>query len=102
MPLWKLEPLDPSDQNWEASAFKDEVIVRAADSRIARLLAARAFGIATERRAGEAVKVVPWDYGRFVGCSRVEATENYSADGDQGIVYPAEAIDLAHYRYDRL
>ena len=99
MALWKLKPLDPSDPNWEASTFKNELIVRALDSRIARLLAARAFGIATEHRPGEAVKIVPWDYSGLVSCEQVEATEAYSEEGDQGIVYPDEAVRSTHPRY---
>ena len=96
MPLWRLRPLDPDNPNWEASTFKEAVIVRASDSRIARLLAARAFGIATEHRLGEAVKIVPWDYSGLVSCEQVDATEAYPEDGAQGVVYPVEAVSSAH------
>lgn len=99
MPLWRLNPIDPSDPNWEASTFNAEVIVRAPDSRSARLLAARAFGIATEHRLGQAVKIVPWDYGGLVSCEQAEATEAYPEEGEQGVVYPAEAVRSAHPRY---
>lgn len=91
--------MDPSDPNWEASTFKKELIVRASDSRIARLLAARAYGIATRHQLGEAVKIVPWDYSGLVSCEQVEATEAYSEEGNQGIIYPAEAVRSAHPRY---
>ena len=38
MPLWKLEPVDPTDRNWEASTYKGEAIVRAENSGAALLL----------------------------------------------------------------
>lgn len=99
MPLWKLTPLNADDPNWEASVFRDSVIVRADDSRIARLLAARAFGIATKHRAGEAVKIVPWDYRGLVRCEEVPATEDYTEEGEPGIVHPAEAVGTARRGY---
>ncbi len=101
MPLWRLEPLDRDDPNWEASTFREVVIVRARDNRIARLLASRAFGIATEHRPGEAVKIVPWDYSGLVSCEQVQATDDYAEEGDQEVVYPAEAVRSAHRGYQR-
>ena len=102
MALWKLEPLDTTDHNWKASTFKSEVIVRAPDSRMARLLASRAFGIAPERVSAGTIPVVPWDEVRLVGCEEVEPTENYAADGDSGIVYPADAVERASPGYEDL
>ena len=95
MPLWKLEPIDPTDRNWEASTYIGEAIVRAEDSRRARLLAARAYGIATRRVLGEEVKVVPWDYPGLVRSAQVPATDEYAEDGAQGIVFPTAAVDAA-------
>ncbi len=101
MPLWKLEPLDLGDRNWEASTYKGEVIVRADDLRRAQRLAARAFGIATQHRPGETVKIIPWDYSGLVAASQVQATDEYAEDGDQGIVYPPEAVRSAHPQYEQ-
>ena len=36
MPLWKLQPLDLSDPNWEASSHRGVVVVRAPDEETAR------------------------------------------------------------------
>lgn len=36
MALWKLQPLDLSDSNWEASSHRGVVIVRAPDEETAR------------------------------------------------------------------
>ena len=95
MPLWKLEPIDLTDRNWEASTYIGEAIIRAEDSRAARLLAARAYGIATQRVLGEEVKIVPWGYSGLVRTTQMQATDDYAEDGAQGIVFPAAAVDAA-------
>ena len=101
MPLWKLEPIDLADHNWWASTYKREVIIRAEDVRKAQHLAARAYGIATSHRPGETVKFNPWNHSGFVRAIQVKATDNYAEDGDEGIVYPAEAVASAHPGYNR-
>lgn len=95
MPLWKLEPIDPTDRNWEASTYKRDVIVRAENSGAARLLAAKAYGIATKQVFGEEVKIVPWGYSGLVRTTQMQATDDYAEDGAQGIVFPAAAVDAA-------
>jgi len=101
MQLWKLEPIDLTDSNWEASTYKGEVIVRAEDLHGAQLLAARAYGIATKHILGETVKIIPWDYFGLVRTSQIQATDDYAEDGDQGIVYPTAAVAAAHPGYNQ-
>lgn len=101
MALWKLTPLNAADPNWEASTYREEVVVRASDGRVARLLAARAFGIATRHRPGEAIKIVPWDYSGLVSSEQVGPTDEYPEEGAQGIVFPIEAVNSAHPGYTR-
>ena len=100
MQLWRFEPIDLTDRNWGASTYRGEVVVRAEDLRHAQLLAARAYGIATEHQLGEAVKINPWDHSGFVKTTQVDATDNYTEDGDQAIVYPPEAVASAHHAYN--
>ena len=99
MPLWKLEPVDPTDRNWEASTYKGEAIVRAENSGAARLLAARAYGIATKQVLGAEVKIIPWKYSGLVRTTEVQATDDYAEDGAQGIVFPAAAVGAAGPEY---
>ncbi len=100
MPLWKLEPIDLTDRNWEASTYRDEVIIRAENLQRAELFAARAYGIATKQKFAETVKLVPWVHSGFVRATQVEATDDYAEDGDQAIVYPREAVTSAHHGYN--
>ena len=69
--------------------------VRAEDLGVARLLAARAYGIATKQVLGEEVKIVPWDYSGLVRVTQVQASDDYAEDGSQGIVFPAAAVGAA-------
>ncbi len=100
MPLWRLEPLDLSNRHWNASTYKGAVIIRAADSDAAQLLAARAFGKATQKDFGDTVIIVPWDQPDFVGITKVKGTDEYVEEGPSSIVHPAEALELAHRGYD--
>jgi hypothetical protein len=54
MPLWKLEPINPTDRYWAASMYCGEVTIRTEDETNARRLSARAYGIATLHVPGEA------------------------------------------------
>ena len=101
MPLWRLTPNDQDDPNWAASTYRNELIVRADDARMARLLCARAYGIATQRRLGETVKIVPWNYSNLVAVNQVEATDDCAEEGKQEIVFPPKAVSSAHPGYDR-
>ncbi len=55
MAIWKLEPIDPNDYHWQASAYCGPVFARAPDEAGARDLAAGAFGIAAEKPPGAEV-----------------------------------------------
>lgn len=101
MQLWRFEPIDLTDRNWAASTYKAEVVVRAENLRHAQLLAARAYGIATEHRFAETVRINPWDHDGFVRVAQVDAADDYSVDGDPAIVYPPEAITSAHHGYNK-
>ena len=101
MQLWKLEPTNLTDNNWEASTYKGEVIIRAEDLHGAQHIAARAYGIATKRILGKTVKIIPWDYPGLVSTIQIQATDDYAEDGDLGIVYPAAAMAAAHPGYNQ-
>lgn len=92
MPLWELDPIDFKDRNWARSTYKGGVIVRARDSRHARQLAARAYGIAVNHQPGESVKANPWTQSDCVSVIQVPATGSFPEDGDLGVVYPREAL----------
>ena len=47
MPIWSLIPVDLDDPDWEASSHRGQVIVRAANERQARTVAAEAFDVKT-------------------------------------------------------
>ncbi len=100
MPLWKLEPINLANNNWRSSTYKNEVIVRADDLNKARGLAARAYGITPHAQPGETTIINPWDNPGLVTTIQVPATGDYAEDGDQEIVYPAEAVRLAHPGYN--
>jgi len=100
MPLWKLEPIDLTDRNWDASTYKCEVIVRAEDLSKAQDLAAKAYGTTPHTGPGETTIINPWDNPGFVRTIQVQATDDYTEDGDQEIVYPPEAVTSASPGYD--
>lgn len=72
------------------------MIVRARDSRQARQLAARAYGIAVNHQPGETVKANPWTQSDCVTAIQVPATDSLPEDGDLGVVYPPEALAAVH------
>ncbi len=100
MPLWKLEPINLDNHNWGSSAHKSEVIVRAEDLGKARDLAARAYGVKIQARPDETAIISPWENPGLVKTSQVQASDDYAEDGDQEIVYPAEAVSLARPGYN--
>ena len=100
MPLWKLEPINLENNNWGSSTYRDEVIVRAVDVSKARDLASRAYVIATNARPDETAIIGPWENPGLIRAEQVQATDDYTEDGDQEIVYPAEAVTLARPGYD--
>ena len=100
MQLWKLQPINLTNPNWAASTYKNEIIVRAEDLSKAKELAAKAFGTAPRPQPGETTIINPWDNPGLVRAIQVQATDDYTEDGDQGIVYPAEAVRLANPGYN--
>ena len=100
MPLWKLEPINLANNNWTGSIYKNDVIVRAKDLNKAKELAAKAYGTAPHVQPGETTIINPWDNPGLVRAIQVQATDDYTEDGDQGIVYPAEAVKLANPGYN--
>ena len=100
MPLWKLKPINLANNNWRGSTYKSEVIVRAKDVSKAKDLAAKAYGTVPLARPGETTIINPWDNPGLVRTIQVQATDDYAEDGDQEIVYPAEAVSLASPGYN--
>ncbi len=101
MPLWKLEPIDRANSNWAASTYKNEIIVRAEDLSKAQDLAANAYGTMPRVRSGETTTIMnPWHNPGFVRTIQVQATDDYTEDGDQEIVYPPEAVTSASPGYN--
>lgn len=96
MPLWELDPIDSKDRNWARSTYMGGVIVRARDSRHARQLAARAYGIAVNHKICETVKANPWTQSDCVSVIQVPATDSFPEDGDPGVVYPSQAVAAAN------
>ncbi len=100
MQLWKLEPIKLANRNWAASTYKNEVIVRAEDLSKARDLSAKAYGNIPRARPGETTIINPWDNPGLVRTNQVQATDDYTEDGDQEIVYPPEAVTSASPGYN--
>lgn len=89
--IWKLAPIDPDDFNWAASTYRDEVIIRAADERRARQIAAGAFLCMVERKSpGQPTALNPW--GALTGtstCERLTDSE-FPEDEPEAVLSPAE------------
>ena len=100
MQLWKLEPIDLANRNWAASTYKNEVIVRAEDPSKAQDLAAKAYGTTPHTRPGETTIINPWDNPGLVRTIQVQATDDYTEDGGQEIVYPPKAVTSASPGYN--
>ena len=84
MPLWKLQPLDLSDPNWEASSHRGVVVVRAPDEETARDEGERAFGLKTRLAPGAGIKAAPWKRALLVSAERVR-DQRYEEEGpDRG------------------
>jgi hypothetical protein len=94
MPLWKLQPLDLSDPNWEASSHRGVVIVRAPDEESARDEAQRAFGAKTRFSPGAGVKTPPWKRAALVSAERVR-DERYEEERPTEVLEPAFTLPLA-------
>jgi hypothetical protein len=85
--IYSLRPIDPNVAEWKASTWRKEVVVRAASERSARMLAARGFAIAVERKLGQRLLVVPWTHAEFVECREIHES-SYEADGPEVVLSP--------------
>lgn len=94
MSLWKLEPLDLSDPNWEASSHRGLVIVRAPDDEAARDAAQRAFGVKTRFSPGAGVTAPPWKRASLVSAERVH-DQRYEEEGPTEILEPSFTLPAA-------
>lgn len=81
MELWKLAVIDTESPDWRASTYKGDAIVRADSEHMARLEAAKAFAIATERIIGQNTTINPWGQKEIVSCEPFESSE-YVANGE--------------------
>jgi hypothetical protein len=88
MPVWKLQPLDPSDPNWEASSHRAPVVVRAPDEEAAREAAQQAFGVKTRFSPGAGVIAPPWTRPSLVAAERVR-DPRYDEDGPTEVLEPS-------------
>jgi hypothetical protein len=90
MPIWKLEPIDISSQNWAASTYNGTVIVRAGTEQDARRLASTTFGCGAPVIAGQPIAAVPWDNSTLVSCSLLKQS-SYPERGADKILEPQSA-----------
>ena len=95
MPIWALEPLDWEDPNWKASTYRGQVIVRAENEKQARFLAAKAFAIAPHATLGQPLRITPWYYAGSVSCCQLPPSNDYSEEGEEGVLGPELATILA-------
>jgi hypothetical protein len=90
MPIYKLEPVEKNldHQNWEASSFRGDCIVRACSENKARQTAYGAFGMAVKRPPlGQKIPNNPWAHPDIVSIS-VLTDHEYEEDGPEGVLYP--------------
>ena len=92
MTIWKLNPIDPNHRDWEASTYREDVIIRADSEERARRIATSAFRKATEVTPGEKIKINPWSQPALVSIVEVK-DEGYPETGKEEILGPKEARD---------
>ena len=95
MPIWKLKPINPDDEHWNASAYTGPLFVRAADDDGARELAASEYHRGAEKPSVAKVLKTSWPYAWLTTCTRVEDSE-YDEDGPDAILGPEEALSRVH------
>ena len=90
MPIWKLTPTNLKDAAWQASTYKGEVLVRAADESQARQLAAATLRKWVDVRLVQHTScTTPWGQHRLVRCSREEGSI-YPEEGPYDLLYPED------------
>ncbi len=85
MHIWRLKALRLSSHHWEASTYRDDVIVRAESEANARRLAAKAFGIRARNDLGREL-ANPW-YRPWLVAAEVLEGSQYDPDGEEEILY---------------
>jgi hypothetical protein len=88
MAVWKLTPVDLTDQDWEASSHRGVSIVRAPDEKSARDAAEKAFGVKTRFQLGRGVKAPPWKRPSLVQAERID-DPRYGPDGPTEVLEPS-------------
>jgi hypothetical protein len=89
MKIWRLLPIDLSDERWAASRHEGKIIIRAESAKRAREIASQAFGVATAKPGADTTNVAPWLQPDLVECH--ELTGGHFATGDcEAILYPPE------------
>ena len=83
--LWKLTPIDRLDPNWETSAHRGGVIVRARTEGDAREVAAKAFGLATRFPPSHGLRTPPWTRSTLVRAEPVR-DERFPTEGDDEVL----------------
>ena len=91
MPIWKLEPVDPTEDHWRRSTWGATVFIRAKDELAAREMAQNAYGVAVGGFAGlppgAQTPLLPWEHDLISTCEQVEDSE-YDTDGPDEILSP--------------
>ena len=88
MPIFRLMPRRLEDPAWQASTYTGVVLVRAADSPLACLLAMGRFSRAVAVQYRPLTLWHPWLQERLVTCTRVEEA-GYDEDGPEAVLWPA-------------
>jgi len=81
-------PLDPNDPDWAASSHRGPVIVRAANERQARTVAAEAFDVKTGFPPGQGLRFPPWTRAALVRAKRID-DPRFEAEGPAEVLEPA-------------
>lgn len=93
MYIWKLSVVDYSSPNWQMSACKGDIIIRARNEKQARLMATKDFTIVTGRILGGGTGYSPWENNLDTRCERLDDS-SYSTRGNPcvlEIMHPAVA-----------
>ena len=100
MPIWRLEPRNLDDPNWEASSHRGPVLVRASSEASARETAEKAFGVKTRFVPGKGTHVPPWRRPQLVDAEIIENAV-YTDEGPDEILEPSFARDLSDHERRR-
>jgi len=87
MAVWSLIPLDLDDPDWEASSHRGPVVVRAANERQARKLAAEAFDVKTGFPPREGMRFPPWTRAALVKAQRTD-DPRFEGEGPPAVLEP--------------